>query len=192
MLNNDEIGKVYGRLTAIRFHKAIKGRNFWLFSCNCGKEMIAPLSRVKKGRPRSCGCLQREVARRRALEAAGSWTRQDENVALTKFIWQTYFHNAKKRKLVFNLTLDQISELIKQPCFYCGVLEPHTFRRSLTCRERTMKYCGIDRMNNSRGYESDNVLPCCRRCNMMKRELGVQEFLDLVSKIYNNRTEKIK
>jgi hypothetical protein len=32
----------------------------WKFSCKCGKEFVAALSKVRKGKPKSCGCLQRE------------------------------------------------------------------------------------------------------------------------------------
>jgi hypothetical protein len=35
---------------------------------------------------------------------------------------------------------------------------------------------GIDRIDSSRGYEPDNCVPCCRRCNMIKGEWTVEEM----------------
>jgi hypothetical protein len=45
---------------------------------------------------------------------------------------------------------------------------------------------GIDRVDSSKGYVTDNVVPCCRDCNVAKSDLSKAEFLNLVEKIYNH------
>lgn len=42
-------------------------------------------------------------------------------------------------------------EMMSQPCYYCG-LEPSG---------------GLDRIDNSKGHEINNVRPCCEKCNFL-------------------------
>lgn len=45
-------------LTAIEFVEIRKNsEQFWLFRCDCGKEKVISVSRVKRGTTKSCGCL---------------------------------------------------------------------------------------------------------------------------------------
>lgn len=46
---------------------------------------------------------------------------------------------------------------------------------------------GIDRIDSSKDYSSDNCVPCCSRCNIMKLNIPYSEFLDSIKKIYNYR-----
>ena len=36
---------------------------------------------------------------------------------------------------------------------------------------------GLDRVDNSRGYQADNVVPCCADCNYMKGQMSQEAFL---------------
>lgn len=56
-------------------------------------------------------------------------------------------------------TLEKHIAFTSQPCTYCGRLEGG----------RDDPHVGIDRKNNSRGYDRDNIVPCCRRCNWKKK-----------------------
>ena len=47
---------------------------------------------------------------------------------------------------------------------------------------------GIDRKDSSIGYVSDNVVPCCEHCNMMKASLSINEFLSHIDRIMAHRT----
>lgn len=57
------------------------------------------------------------------------------------------------RKKGWSLTFEQYEKLIANPCFYCGSSIEYE------------KGCGLDRLDNSKGYELSNVVPCCYRCN---------------------------
>ena len=59
---------------------------------------------------------------------------------------------ANRRGLSWTITIEQLSDLRNNPCYYCGGGLPTTGH-------------GLDRKDNSRGYEIDNVLPCCFDCN---------------------------
>lgn len=61
---------------------------------------------------------------------------------------------AKYRNLSFTLTFEEYKSLISKPCYYCEG-EFGKVETSL----------GLDRIDNGRGYELDNVLSCCTDCN---------------------------
>ena len=58
------IGKRFGRLIVLS-KSEIKKENLisWMCRCDCGNEIIAGGSRLRGGRVKSCGCLQRDKAR---------------------------------------------------------------------------------------------------------------------------------
>ena len=59
-------GLTFGRLTAIK-RVGIYGSSSksygWLCRCKCGNEKIVLATRLKRGVTKSCGCLQREIAK---------------------------------------------------------------------------------------------------------------------------------
>jgi len=65
---------------------------------------------------------------------------------------------AKRRGLSWLLTLEEFSGLQGLPCHYCGL--PYT----------VVQGAGLDRVDSDRGYERDNVVPCCWECNQAKHD----------------------
>ena len=94
-----------------------------------------------------------------------------------------YKANAIRRKLEWDLTLEQFAEITKKDCHYCGA-KPNNIAIGKGCNGDYI-YNGIDRIDNNKGYTIDNIVPCCKICNYAKRKLTLQEFQDWVEKIYN-------
>lgn len=46
-------------------------------------------------------------------------------------------------------------------------------------------YTGLDRRDSSRGYDLDNVVPCCRACNVAKNDMTVDEFRAWLLRVYS-------
>lgn len=90
-----------------------------------------------------------------------------------KGIYDLYIRGAKKRSYQFTLTFDEYLNLTSKPCKYCG--------------ERSARN-GIDRKDNSEGYTSENSASCCSKCNLMKRNYSVREFLQHVRHIFKHIT----
>lgn len=80
-----------------------------------------------------------------------------------------YKSDAKRRKLTFGLTLAEFTMFTGMPCFYCGANDEPS---------------GLDRIENDCGYQRDNVVPCCYKCNMMRGSLTQAEFFTQVTHIY--------
>lgn len=92
--------------------------------------------------------------------------------------WVRLKHTAKKRGISLSLTETQYQALVKTVCVYCrGAIEETG--------------AGIDRKDNTRGYEPDNVVPSCRWCNVVKNDhYTFEEMLELgrvVRSIRNRR-----
>lgn len=88
-------------------------------------------------------------------------------------VWQIYRHNAAKRRLCFDLTIDEVARLVRSPCVFCGNVPLDTQRN------------GIDRVDSTLGYFRNNVQPCCKTCNRMKQRLEDREFLNHICRIYH-------
>jgi hypothetical protein len=82
--------------------------------------------------------------------------------------WNHYVKGAKKRGLSFELTKTHFVSLLTEPCFYCAY-------------QKQGEVNGIDRLDNNKGYHTDNVVPCCQVCNKAK---GAQHPLEFVEKLY--------
>lgn len=65
---------------------------------------------------------------------------------------------AKNKGRPIPFSFDEWKErFFDQPCAYCG----------------SESNGGIDRVDNERGYDPDNCLPCCRLCNTIKSNLSL-------------------
>ena len=82
----------------------------------------------------------------------------------------------------WTLTKEKAEELFRGDCHYCGRKPSHY------CKTKRMNggytYSGIDRIDSSRGYDSDNVVSCCRRCNVAKNDMTYSEFVTWVELVY--------
>lgn len=150
--------------------------------CDCGKEFnyrVDLLSR-KKG-CRECG------------QKFGGQSRILNNFrAAKKAYFMSYFRNARKRNLNFSLTQEEFDNLISQNCYYCGMSPQDQSYLSKSTKKYAKFYAsGIDRMDNNLGYTMDNCLPCCTKCNMMKKTMSCDEFLYHVSAIQEFQKYKV-
>lgn len=76
--------------------------------------------------------------------------------------YEMYRHNAKRKNLMFELTLEQFKSFSNRPCEYCG----------------RIGVVGIDRVDNNVGYKEDNCVPCCKNCNSGKNNGSLTKWLD--------------
>lgn len=80
--------------------------------------------------------------------------------------------------LEVNLTIEEYIELISKPCFYCkDAMNTPSFGR------------GLDRIDNARGYSTDNVLPCCTTCNQLRSDrFTVEETVVMINALISFRS----
>lgn len=176
------INKRYGRLLILELvhedntlrHNSTNKRNYnhrWKALCDCGTEKIVSAYCLKYRNTKSCGCLQREAATKYN-------TKYTENTALNRLVME-YKIGAKQRNLEFDLTFPQAEALFIQNCHYCNS-EPYLIKIT---RKHSMKWNGIDRVDNKKGYTTDNVVPCCKTCNAAKHALTYAVFIEWINKL---------
>ena len=83
-----------------------------------------------------------------------------------------YRRNSKKRGINFNLSKEDFFNCILKPCVFCGFFDKFD-------QTKKIPYSGIDRLNNEIGYEPNNIVPCCGRCNERKNNLSFLELENL-------------
>lgn len=107
---------------------------------------------------------------------------------IRNYLYRYYKTNADKRNHEFNLSKEEFISIVKQPCFYCGnppqPASEKIRRERGSMREPNFSYNGIDRIDSEGPYEVDNCVPCCSKCNYMKRTLSQEEFYKHIVKIY--------
>lgn len=83
---------------------------------------------------------------------------------------------AKAAGREWTLTQEQYTAIMgDRRCFYCGG----------DCG----KSAGLDRVDSSKGYTPDNVVPCCLECNSSKRDWPQSVFISrLVYSAYHSAT----
>lgn len=67
----DLTGRKFNKLTAIKkTYKENRNESFYVWKCECGKEIISNGYAVKSGRTKSCGCVGRERFKKLGMESA--------------------------------------------------------------------------------------------------------------------------
>lgn len=169
--HKDYSGLKVNNLTFVEYVKSKNRVTYWKFRCDCGNEIVVSVCSVLDGKTHSCGCLRR----------------MGRDAMVTR-IFRQYRRGAISRGYNFALTKEQVSELIGSPCFYCGAESSNTFLNEKTNEQ--FGYNGIDRVNNSIGYEVGNVVPCCRQCNWAKRDLSSSEFISWINRLHSFQEHK--
>lgn len=149
------------------------GYTVWKLRCDCGNHIEVRAQRMLGANPvYSCGCYKVKTGAKRTVDIdLQLWNKAKRDATL-------------HRGLAFTLTLEHFNTLTSSDCHYCGAA-PKQRPSPLTGGRRGIVYIanGIDRVNSSKGYNADNVVPCCGSCNTAKNALPQDEFFELVRRI---------
>ena len=152
-------GFKFGRLRPYRRVRE-NGITWYRCLCDCGKRMWVRYTSLQGKHARSCGCLKLETLHRR---------KKPDTIIRLNAMERYYKRNSKLREVAWRLSKATFQALVNQPCIYCGYHE---------------NLCGVDRVDNNRGYTIKNSVPCCRWCNWGKNERTLEEFKDWVRRLY--------
>lgn len=176
--------KTRGFTATRKTEKRENGYAVWEATCDhCGKTREFPSYYFKRGHC-SCGCdgWQNEYADKIGRKPLPN------KQSHVNIIYNHYKRGAKDRSLPFELTKEQVRELIEQDCYYCGQ-KPVARYTAVGCAGE-YEWNGIDRVDNEKGYFSENCVPCCKLCNFGKRDLTVGEFASWIERAYLTMKKK--
>lgn len=152
----------YGVFTIISERQIINNRGYYNCKCSRCNNITSIRSDRLNNSPKACkhciNSLLKEISDTKYLK-----------LRKYKRIYHSYRSNALNRNLLFELTLENVIKLIDDKCFYC--------------HDKNSK--GIDRIDNSKNYNLNNVISCCKQCNFMKNDSTKEEFLNKIKEIYN-------
>jgi len=164
-------GQRFGNLVVIEYIKADPwGKAIWRCQCDCGNQTEVTGSNLRQGITKGCGCLRGKAIRLGLGESARNR------------VLQTYQKHAAERGLRWQLTHQEFCDLTTKACFYCG--KPPQNKSETRDTHGAFMYSGIDRVDNTQGYSSNNTVPCCKLCNWMKKHLTKDEFLNHIQQVY--------
>jgi len=100
----------------------------------------------------------------------------------------SYKKNARHRGLPFDISTEAFRAITKQDCHYCGVPPTNTYKHWSAGKRLRDPYIynGIDRIDSTKGYTEDNVVPCCTMCNRRKMESTISELFSWVKRVYEH------
>lgn len=160
---SERVGEKINMLTIVKLTgtkysgRAVK--QLCVVQCECGNEKEITIDSVTSRGVKSCGCAKR--------------TRGNSALSRT---YGRYKSGANQRNYSFSLSREDFESLVTSKCHYCGV-EPSTLAEY---NNHTFVYNGIDRVDNSLGYEIGNVVTCCITCNRAKHNLPYDEFMSWI------------
>lgn len=143
--------------------------------CSCGTEKSVGIRSLERGTTKSCGCFAREEAFKDRVKIS----REESSF---RALLRRYKKGAEVRKIEFALSDDEFRALVSSNCSYCGA-PPSLSVKSSVKSISDVVWNGIDRVNNLFGYTSNNVLPCCRTCNVAKGTMNSLDFIIWANRI---------
>ena len=82
--------------------------------------------------------------------------------------YTNYRRGAQRRHHKFEISFAEYQALVCQPCTYCGAHDETN---------------GIDQCVAGEGYTIANCVSCCTKCNLMKLDKPIEEFLGHIKQI---------
>jgi len=178
----DYIGKRFGKLKVIKRIVA-KGRCksvSLVCVCECNRKTIFSVSTLKKGKRIACEYCQP------GRKGVPSW--KNKNINKENLVWLSLYSlhkwRAKRCKHEFKLTLPQSKKIYKKNCYYCGKKPSGKYKKYGII----LYYSGLDRVDSNKNYTKNNVVPCCSKCNWLKNDFEMNEFLKMAENVYHNRS----
>lgn len=178
----DLSGKIFGEWTVKEFLEVDRnGSAIWLCVCSCGKEFPVRGAALLQNKSSKCYlCSRREN---------GKTNRKDSKTVATNLLYRQYKQQAKDRDYAFDLDRETFEKLIFADCKYCGKPPSNVFsgfQRRNESQHDSIFYNGIDRIDNTKGYEASNCVTSCFQCNHAKATFTEEQFITWVRNLYNN------
>jgi hypothetical protein len=167
-LRQEEIGQIYNHCKIINCFRSEKVTIAEVICPYDQNIFTTRLSLLKNGETKSCGCLYKYL---------------NLSDSAKNSLCDNIIKSAKKRKIFFNLTKEEMIKLFQINCFYCNGSPEGIFTRKRKNDISIYIYNGIDRLDSNIGYIIENVVSACKFCNYGKLNLSLEEFQKWIKRI---------
>lgn len=149
----------------------------------CG-ELFHPLNMKKRCCSKKCYSKLHRLTHERRIKDGTI-----DDLKLTTGRYSQLKKRVKDKDFSYLMPKEEYMKLIQQSCYYCGEV---TYGIE--------KGVGLDRLDCSKEYTLDNVVPCCGKCNRSKSDvhtpdqykkmMRVDEYIKVLSKL--NKAQKVE
>jgi hypothetical protein len=159
--------KISHNRACIKCNKARPTLGIRYFNClRCGKRI------VRKGNMQKYCGNRKDKKSCSYIKYRESMTSLKEKYSIMPIhFFNLYKNGAKKRNYEFKITVEDLMEFWRKPCYYCN---------------SDIEYVKIDRVDNKKGYTLDNLVSCCWLCNQMKKAYTKELFINHCIKVSKN------
>ena len=176
----DLTGKKFGKLTVLNFSYVKNKCAYWECLCECGNQKT--LTRLRDGGTESCGCL---VSHKNKGRKGLAKPRLNLDEAIISRLKNRLKNRSLKKNIPFEVSNERLKDLMFSRCHYC-LTEPNNTMKITRINGAEAQYSGIDRVDSSKGYTEDNIVPCCKHCNNAKGTRSKQEMYHWAIKLVAN------
>ena len=153
------------------------------FCCKCNRykpsELFFKNKKTSTGLSSWCKVCTTEYNRKYLLKSKVDPAAKKAHAKAYKQTSRGAYVNRRYRALYtkheFTLTYGEFMMFWQKPCYYCN--DP-------------VRFVGLDRVDNTKGYVLSNVVSCCETCNRMKLTQTQNDFLLKCQKIALNKHNK--
>jgi hypothetical protein len=173
------IGKIYNNYQIISF-EYFKNYNksrqpFYKCLCKCDKESIIGLWTLRSLKGKMCNNCKKLLKTLPNGESA------------INGVFTQYLRHARNRNYEFKISKEKFLEIVNKNCHYCDQVPSNKAKNQN--KTGTYIYNGVDRIDNTKGYIENNVVPCCRICNRCKSDMTLDQFKTWIKNVYNKINE---
>lgn len=158
----DLTGQRFGMLVVVEhigFDK--RNRSIWRCICDCGNEKITLSHYLRMGDTTTCGCGKKKV---------GDRTRKPKGESNRNQLYLKYRDHALARSYTFELSIEEFENITRQNCVFCGRAPEQVYKVKQS--NGGYLYNGVDRLDNTKGYNLANCVAACGMCNREKGRVG--------------------
>lgn len=196
----DMTGKIYNSWKILNINiEASKGKiAYWDAIClECNTAHVVHGPNVRNGlslRCVACGHVKGHSKQKGQVRTA-----KTSNEMAYKYLYIQLKRSATSRTISWALNEQDTTHIVKQNCHYCNrppglacnPLKNHGLSQKNEDGANILRN-GIDRIDSSKGYEAENVVPCCADCNRAKLSRSAEEFITHSMLIADYQRSKIK
>ena len=189
------MSNIFGDWTVLGEADGSKNKKCVFARCKCGLEKIVQFGNLTNGSSTRCSNCARKVTAEKNRERADR-----SGIVNQRCAFGRYKQGAAKRKLDFSITLDEFLDIANKNCHYCGCKPSNCYdlkycKGKLKGKSRAGKpfiHNGMDRVDSNKGYCKENCVPCCKKCNIAKNNMGEIEFYEWISRVFEHCKERIE
>ena len=165
----DEAGNTYGKLRIIKRVSNNKQGIWYECLCDCGNTVNRLISSLKANEKKNI------------ISCCNECFGLPKGESAFNVYYLSYKKGAIKRNIEYILSEEDFRDIIFKECYYCG--EPAT-RPIYTFMKGGLRVNGVDRVDNTKGYNKENCVSCCYKCNYAKNTHSKEDFLNWIKRVY--------